>query len=634
VRGVPSVKDYLPFIVVGVTAGSLYGLAGMGLVLAYKTSGIFNFAHGAIAAAGAFAFYELHATLGWPWPVALIVALGVGSLVFGLGMERVARAVSGARAATTIVATVGILLFLQGGLTLLFGSQTRDFPQFLPTETFKLSSVHVQYAQVIVAVIGVGLAVALYAFFRFSRLGSSMRAVVDSPSLVSLTGTSPVQVRLIAWIIGCGLALLSGILIAPTLGLDASLLTLLIVQAFAACAIGRFSSLPLTYAGGVIVGVLAALATKLVASTPSLNGLPSSVPFLVLFAVLVLRPPKVMARIGDVRRSVRRVATVPSQVPIAAVAVGLLALCIVPFVVGSRLPVYTNLLAFSLIFLSLGLLVSTSGQISLCHAALAALGATTFSHLTHGAGMPWLLALLLAGLATVPLGAIVAIPAIRLSGIYLALATFGFGILMERVVYPTALMFGGRGFRLAPRPELGFVDGRTDKGFYFVTLAVVIVACVAVFVLIRGRLGRMLRALSDSPTALVTHGLSVNVTRVLVFCLSAALAGIAGALLISFPGQASGVGFASFQSLLWVAVIAIVGRRVLPAAFAASALLVLIPAYLPDSLLQYQTFAFGALAVAVAVLGQTDWRARVRGRSERTPVRERTVARRAELVTS
>ena len=61
--------------------------------------------------------------------------------------------------------------------------------------------------------------------------------------------------------------------------------------------------------------------------------------------------------------------------------------------------------------------------------------------------------------------------AIRLSGIYLALATFGFGILMERVVYPTALMFGGRGFRLAPRPDLGFVDGRTDKGFYFVTLA-------------------------------------------------------------------------------------------------------------------------------------------------------------------
>src|SRR4029077_15113945 len=143
------------------------------------------------------------------------------------------------------------------------------------------------------------LAVVLYGFFRFSRLGSSMRAVVDSPSLVSLTGTSPVKVRLTAWVVGCGLALLSGILIAPTLGLDASLLTLLIVQAFGACAIGRFSSLPLTYAAGVLVGVLAALTTKLVASTPSLDDLPPTVPFLVLFAVLVVRAPKVVARVTE-----------------------------------------------------------------------------------------------------------------------------------------------------------------------------------------------------------------------------------------------------------------------------------------------------------------------------------------------
>jgi ABC-type branched-subunit amino acid transport system permease subunit len=266
-----------------------------------------------------------------------------------------------------------------------------------------------------------------------------------------------------------------------------------------------------------------------------------------------------------------------------------------------------------------------SGQISLCHAAFAALGATTFSHLTHGAGLPWVPALLLAGLAAVPLGAIVAIPAIRLSGIYLALATFGFGILMERVLYPTALMFGARGFRMAPRPEFG----RTDKGFYFVVLAVVVVAAVAVLALIRGRLGRMLRALGESPTALVTHGLSVNVTRLLVFCLSAMLAGFAGALIIAFPGQAGGVSFASFQSLVWVAVIAIVGRRVLPAAFAAAALLIVVPAYLPDSLLQYQTFFFGVLAATVAVVGQVDWRTLVRGRTARSPVRDRTVARRA-----
>jgi ABC-type branched-subunit amino acid transport system permease subunit len=160
-------------------------------------------------------------------------------------------------------------------------------------------------------------------------------------------------------------------------------------------------------------------------------------------------------------------------------------------------------------------------------------------------------------------------------------------------------------------------------------LAIVVVAAVGVLALTRGRLGRMLRALGDSPTALVTHGLSVNVTRVLVFCLSAMLAGVAGALFIASPGQASGVGFGYFQSLVWVAVIAIAGRRVLPAAFAAAALLVLLPAYLPDSLVQYQTLSFGVLAVAVAVLGQQDWRSRITGRSRRSPVRARRVARAA-----
>ena len=620
-------SDYLPFLVIGLTAGSLYGLAGMGLVLTYKTSGVFNFAHGAIAAAGAFAFYELHTTLGWPWPLALAVALIGGAIVFGALMERVAGAVARASAATTIVATVGVLLLIQGGLTLLFGSETRDFAQFLPTETFKLTSVHVQYAQLIVAIAAPALAGGLYAFFRYSRLGSSMRAVVDDPSLVSLTGTSPMRVQLTAWVLGCGLAVLSGILIAPSLGLDASLLTLLIVQAFGAVAIGRFSSLPMTYAGGLVVGVLAALATKLVASTPSLNGLPASVPFLLLFAVLLVYPPLGRIRLGTgggngrSRTALRR--AIPRNITVPAAAAGLLALGLVPAVVGARLPVYTSFLTFALIFLSLGLLVSMSGQISLCHAAFAALGATTFSHLTHGAGLPWIVALLVAGLAVVPLGAIVAIPAIRLSGIYLALATFGFGILIERVVYPTGLMFGGRGFRLAPRP--GFA--RSDTDFYFVVLAVLVVAAVAVVALIRGRLGRMLRALGESPTALVTHGLSVNVTRLLVFCLSAMLAGIAGALFISFPGQASGVGFDFFQSLVWVAVIAIVGRRVLPAAFAAAALLVLLPAYMPDSLLQYQTFFFGVLAATVALAGQVDWRTFVRGRAERSPVRARTLAR-------
>jgi branched-subunit amino acid ABC-type transport system permease component len=101
------VSDLAPFLVVGVVAGSLYGLAGMGLVLTYQTSGILNFAHGAVAAAGAFAFYDLHFRHGLPWPLALLVSVvGIG-VVAGTALERLARRLAGARPVLAVTATIG-----------------------------------------------------------------------------------------------------------------------------------------------------------------------------------------------------------------------------------------------------------------------------------------------------------------------------------------------------------------------------------------------------------------------------------------------------------------------------------------------------------------------------------------------
>jgi ABC-type branched-subunit amino acid transport system permease subunit len=177
-------------------------------------------------------------------------------------------------------------------------------------------------------------------------------------------------------------------------------------------------------------------------------------------------------------------------------------------------------------------------------------------------------------------------------------------------------MFGGRGFRSAPRPR-GF---GSDTAFYYVVLAVVVLACALVVALTRSRLGSLLRALGDSPVALAVHGLSTNVTRVLVFCLSAFLAGVAGALFIAAPGQASGVGFGSFQSLIWLAVLALAGPRRLASPFLAAGLLAVLPAYASGSFsAEYQSMAFGALALVVALTsgGQLAWRPNVSLRGSR-----------------
>jgi branched-subunit amino acid ABC-type transport system permease component len=633
------VHQLLPFIVVGITTGSLYGLTGLGLVLTYRTSGIFNFAHGAVAATAAYCFFALHHEHGLPWPLAALISIGLLGPVMGVVLERVTRRLSGARVVMAIVGTVGLLLAVQGLLYVIFGSQTKNFSEFLPTTTVTVADVHVSYAQIIKVAVSLVAATGLWLFLRGSRLGVTMRAVVDNPTLLDMTGTQPARVRTAAWVIGASFAALSGVLIAPVLGLDAALLTLLVVQAFGAVAIGRFSSLPLTFVGGIAVGVIASLVTKYLAGRPLFNGLPSAIPFLVLIVVLLVTPkarlPREVGLLGGGASD--RGTWLPPALRRAGYAAGFGLLLLVPAVVGTRLPVYINGVNFVVIFLSLSLLVRSSGQISLCHAAFAALGATTFSHLSVGQGLSWPLALLGAGLVTVPLGALLAIPAIRLSGLYLALATFGFGILMQSVVFNASFMFGNEPFLRAPRPTLGPFNGADDKTFYFLALGVAVLCCLAILAVDRSRLGRLLRALGDSPTALTTGGLSVNVTRIMVFCLSAFFAGIGGGLFMAQFGQVSkDYGFGPFQSLIWLAVLAISGRTLILPAFVAAGLLVVLPAYVTGLSQEWQSVLFGVTALAIAIVpaGGLDLRARVARladrtdhRSLRSPVRSRALSR-------
>ena len=635
-------RTFVPFVVVGLATGSVYGIAGMGLVLTYKTSGIFNFAHGAIATVAAYLFYEFHVRHGWPWPIAGLVAIFVVGPVLGMLLERLAYVLALASSSMKIVATVGLLISVQALAVLWYGPVTRDFPQFLPTRSFDVGGVNVGSDQFIVFVLGLAALGGLYAFFRTSRLGLAMRGVVDDPDLLCLTGTCATVVRRWAWIIGSSFAALSGILLAPSLGLDGLLLTLLVVQAFGAAAIGAFSSLPLTYVGGLVIGVGAALATKYVAGVPALGGIPPSLPFIVLFAVLLFSPKGRLAEVGTEtrRRVVERTPLSPRRkaVGLTALAIGLV---LIPALVGTRLPVYTSGLLFVPLFLSLGLLVQTSNQVSLCQMGFAAVGGAAFSHLSHGLGIPWPVALLGAGLAAVPIGAFIAIPAIRLSGLYLALATFGFGVLLERMGYTSMFLFGRDGRRPAPRPHLPGVDLHTDTGYYYVVLAVVLLCFVLVVAVNRSRLGRLLRAMADSPVALATHGTNVNLTRVLVFCISAFLAGIAGGLMGPLTGTTTALSFNSFQSLIILAVLAMsvafAPGPVLSAVVAAAAFVVIPSYFRSPTVAQWLQANFGvsALVAALAETGRlrmgigpgTVERARARLRA--SPVATRTASARS-----
>ncbi len=227
------------------------------------------------------------------------------------------------------------------------------------------------------------------------------------------------------------------------------------------------------------------------------------------------------------------------------------------------------------------------------------------AHFTQGGHVPWLVALLLAGLVAVPVGALLSLPAIRLSGVYLALATFGFGVLMDKIIYTQNFMFGEAvGGIPVPRPTLkiGPLDLSSDNGFYYVLLALALVTVAVVFAIQRSRLGRLLRGLGDSPLALETQGTTLNVTRVIVFCVSAFFAAVAGALYVSLFHFAVGAQFSYLVSLQLVAllVITVVGEPWY--AVLAAVGFVLVPGYITiNGIENYLTIIFGLFAATFAL---------------------------------
>jgi branched-subunit amino acid ABC-type transport system permease component len=600
-----------PYVVTGLADGSIYALAALGLVLTYKTSGIFNFAIGAQAAASAYVFYTMHVTIGLPWPIAALVSLILVGLVGSLLLERIAFWLTGAPAAMKVVATIALVVLLESVLTGVYGVATIQFTAFLPTQGIHLFGVTILGSQLIEFALAIAATFGLYFFFKRTRLGVSMHAVVDSPTLLALEATNPVVVRRYAWAIGSCFISISGMLLAPALGIDVNIYLLVYIAAFGAAAVGAFSSLPITLAAAMGIGItMNVMSDKLSGQTNLvLAELYTQIPFIVLVAALLLVPrSKLITRGSDVVRKLRPATTFSAPVlatgTLAAIAIAV----VIPFVVASAyINQYTTGIGFAVVLASLGLLLWTSGQISLCQMSFAAIGASTFGHAT-AAGIPWLAALALAVLVAVAAGALAAIPSFRLSGVYLAVATFGFGLLLQNLIYPTFLMFGQSDIVSIPRPHLFGINAQSDRAYYFVALVVAAVCAAAVIAIRRSRLGRLLRGMSDSPLALEAHGANTRLTRLYVFGAAAGISAVGGVLIAGVTQSAGGTPtgpFGYFNSVVLLAVLAICGSQPILSPVLAAFLFEVVKIYRPFSnawFSKYEGVFFGVGALAVAVV--------------------------------
>lgn len=592
----------VPFIIIGLVNGSVYGMAASGLVVTYQATGIFNFAYGAVATVAAYLFYFMHVREQIAWPIAFICATFVISVVMALGFEPLGRVLRRHSMVIRVVATIGLIVFVEAAADQWYGTGATTYPPYLPTSVFHVFGTAVEWQQLVIMIAAVVFSGLLLFVLSRTRMGISMRAVVEDDELVALCGTKPREVRRFAWFIGCLMATVAGVLLAPTLSLDSSILTQVMIAAFAGAALAGFVSPGRAWAAGLLIGVIAAILTKYITTQSILTGLPAALPFLILFLVLVFYRRRWVVADPQFHGVRTRDGYTPGRRSLLLLGVILCVLFLVPTMVGSAIGSWTEGLSVLMILMSLGLLIRVARSVSLCQVAFAAIGAAAFSQFAVRMHLPWGVALLGAGLVAAPIGAALGWVSMRLSGLYLALATLGFGIALEQMFYETGLMFGisPAGIPM-PTPGVAPFNDVSGVGFYYLLLGIAVLAAVGSWALIHGRFGRLLRAMSESRESIISNGGSVTAAQVMVFSYAAFVAGLAGALMGVAIGTVTGLDFPSTNSLLYAAVVAITPGALPWFAMIGAGFVGVLPGYYNSNVvIDILGMAFGVGAIATA----------------------------------
>jgi branched-chain amino acid transport system permease protein len=545
-------------VIYALTAGAIYAIAASGLVVTYTTSGVFNFAQGAIGMIMAFLYWEVRIHHGWPAWLAIVFVVLVAAPLFGAFVDwALMRRIVDTPLVVQLVVTIGLMFFLMGLAATIWdeNSLAPPLPEFFADKHgIDIGNVVLTWHRFITIVVAVLVAVFLRLLLYRSRTGVAMRAVVDNRELAALHGIRPGRISSLAWALGSSMAAIAGILLAPSVGLRVDVLTLFIVDAFAAAIIGRLRSLPWTFVGGLVIGVTQSFTLNFLQWGGRWGTASIAIPAVILFIALLalpearlevgrLIPRHRVPKLPDIRRSV---------VGMVALVIGVWFLAHFGGLDTTNLRRLTLALITALIMLSLVPLTGWAGQISLAQITFVGVGAFAMAEAAGdarsllGPGNP--LGLLVAAAAAVPFGVLMALPALRLQGLYLALASMAFAVMAIPLFFSQPEILGTEGRSLVT-PRLLGVD--FDRPANFVVLAAVLFALVGLFVvwLRRGRFGRRLVALRDSPAASATIGVDLAWTKLVVFALAAAIAGFAGGLLGTFRGT---VGSTDFAMLLGI----------------------------------------------------------------------------------
>jgi branched-chain amino acid transport system permease protein len=274
--------DFTPFLISGLGVGAVYALSGVGLVVLYRSSGVLNFAFGALGALGAYVAWSVldrDGPLALAALAAVAVSLGV-SLVYG---RLIAPLLAEREPTVRTIGTLGLALVVLGFTEWFWGEQPRRLVFPTDADAIEFGDVRLTHTRVLGLAIAVAMMGTVGLLLAHTRVGLAMRALADRRTLAGILGVRVLRVDTLAWMLSGAFAGASGLLLGNLVRLQATVLTFLVIPAFAAAIIGRLSSLPATVAGGLAIGILEALAVLV----PGFAPYRTAMPFLIALAAVL-----------------------------------------------------------------------------------------------------------------------------------------------------------------------------------------------------------------------------------------------------------------------------------------------------------------------------------------------------------
>ncbi|WP_067662363.1 branched-chain amino acid ABC transporter permease/ATP-binding protein [Nocardia miyunensis] len=540
-------------LLLGLGNGAVFAALALALVLTYRSSGVLNFATGAVALYSAYTYAFLrHGQLFIPIPgppstvdlgadlevapalaiaLAAAVALGIASYLL------IFRPLRQAPAAARAVAAVGLMVMIQGAIAQRLGSQVIGVAAIFPASPVRIGGALVQRDRLYMAATVLVLALVLVLAMRYTRFGLATRAAAETEEGAVVTGLSPNRIALANWALSSLIAGGAGILIAPIVPLRPVAYTLFIVPALAAALVGQFSAIVPAVVGGLVIGMVQSEVTFLQVDHPGLpqTGLPELIPLVLIFFLLIVRGRAMPTRGMLITHSLGR-APRPRTIAVPAVIFGAVAVVLIPAVQGQYRAALITSVIIGVISLSMVVVTGYTGQISLAQLTLAGAGAYFLSGLTTSWHLPFPVAPLLAALATMVLGVVIGLATLRARGMGVAVVSLALAVALEAFWFDNSALNGGVGGARIEQPWLFGVDlgvgvGVQRVAFGVLCVAVLVAVAVGVAVLRRSRLGGAMLAVRANERSAAAAGIDVRLVKLLAFGIGAFIAGLGGSLL-------------------------------------------------------------------------------------------------------